>query len=136
MNYNLIRKQKEDQELYEKTYQVLSKRIQFKIDERLGIKGSSMEEVKVECKKSPDQFTKVLADLEDLDKDRTLIKKELDIISDYFEEIDRSIARMNSKEKKVFKAIYLHGLSKSDAASQLDCSEKTIQRLIKKIEEN
>ena len=136
MKYNVIRKMKEDQILHERTYKLLNERIQFKIDERLGFHGCTYEDVKIQCQRNPDRFTAVLADLEELDKERTLEKKELDMLNDYFLDIDKLISQMNDREKKVFKAKFLYGLSNVDIAAQLDCSEKTIQRLIKEIEKN
>ena len=74
--------------------------------------------------------------MEELEKEKDLVKKELNIIKDFFDKIDRDISQMKEKEKKVFKAKYLYGLSNLDIASQLNCSEKTIQRLLKEIEKN
>lgn len=136
MKYSVIRKIKNDRTLYEKTYKFLNERIQLKIDEKLGLHGFTFDEVKVQNEKHPDRFTATFAELEELDKERTLIKKELDMINDYFNEIDRSIEEMDETEKKVFKAKYLYGLSHADIATKLDCSEKTIQRIIKDINEN
>lgn len=136
MKYSVIRKLKNDRTLYEKTYKLLNERIQLKIDEKLGLHGFTFDEVKVQNEKHPDRFTATFAELEELDKERTLVKKELDMINDYFNKIDRSIEEMNEVEKKVFKAKYLYGLSHADIATKLDCSEKTIQRIIKDINEN
>ncbi len=136
MKYSVIRKIKNDRALYEKTYKLLNERIQLKIDEKLGLHGFTFDEVKVQNEKHPDRFTATFAELEELDEERSLVKKELDIINDYFNEIDRSIEQMDETEKKVFKAKYIYGLSHADIASKLDCSEKTIQRIIKEINEN
>lgn len=136
MKYSVIRKLKNDRTLYEKTYKFLNERIQLKIDEKLGLHGFTFDEVKVQNEKHPDRFTATFAELEELDKERTLIKKELDMINDYFNEIDRSIEEMDETEKKVFKAKYIYGLSHANIATKLDCSEKTIQRIIKDINEN
>lgn len=136
MKYSVIRKIKNDRTLYEKTYKFLNERIQLKIDEKLGLHGFTFDEVKVQNEKHPDRFTATFAELEELDKERTLIKKELDMINDYFNEIDRSIEEMDETEKKVFKAKYIYGLSHANIATKLDCSEKTIQRIIKDINEN
>jgi RNA polymerase sigma factor (sigma-70 family) len=136
MKYNIIRKMKDDQTLLERTYRLLNERIQFMIDEKLGFHGFTYEDVKIQCQKNPDRFTSAFAALEELDRERILVRKELDMINDYFIDIDKLISRMNDREKKVFKAKYLYGLSNMDIAAQLDCSEKTIQRLIKEIEKN
>jgi DNA-directed RNA polymerase specialized sigma subunit len=136
MKYSVIRKLKNDRTLYEKTYKLLNERIQLKIDEKLGLHGFTFDEVKVQNEKHPDRFTATFAELEELDKERTLVKKELDMINDYFNKIDRSIEEMNEVEKKVFKAKYLYGLSHAYIATKLDCSEKTIQRIIKDINED
>ena len=136
MKYSVIRKIKNDCALYEKTYKLLNERIQLKIDEKLGLHGFTFDEVKVQNEKHPDRFTATFAELEELDEERSLVKKELDIINDYFNKIDRSIEQMDETEKKVFKAKYIYGLSHADIASKLDCSEKTIQRIIKEINEN
>lgn len=136
MKYSVIRKLKNDQTLYEKTYKLLNERIQLKIDETLGLHGFTFDEVKVQNEKHPDKYTTTFAELEELDKSRTLVKKELDKINDYFNEIDRDIEAMSEIEKKVFKAKYLYGLSHANIATKLDCSEKTIQRIIKDINEN
>ena len=136
MKYNIIRKLKNDLILHEKTYNLLNEIIQLKIDEKLGLHGFTFDEVKVEKEKHPDKFTETYAKLEELDKDRTVEKKELDMIKDYFSEIDRSIEKMDEIEKKVFKAKYLYGLSHVDIAAKLDRSEKTIQRIVKDINKN
>lgn len=136
MKYNLILKQKEDEQLYKRIYDLLDQRIKFKIDEKLGLQGMSFSEVKIKLEPERDKYSKVLEELEELDEEKKLAKKELDMIKDFFSKIDRDISQMKEREKKVFKAKYLYGLSNLDIASQLDCSEKTIQRLLKEIEKN
>jgi len=136
MKYNLILKQKEDEQLYKRVYDLLNQRIKLKIDEKLGLRGMSFSEVKIKLNSERDKYSTVLAELEELEKEKDLVKKELNIIKDFFDKIDRDISQMKEKEKKVFKAKYLYGLSNLDIASQLNCSEKTIQRLLKEIEKN
>lgn len=136
MKYNLILKQKADEQLYKLLYDLLNQRIRLKIDEILGLRGMSFSEVKIKLNSERDKYSTVLAELEELDKEKDLVKKELNIIKDFFDKIDRDISQMKEKEKKVFKAKYLYGLSNLDIASQLNCSEKTIQRLLKEIEKN
>lgn len=136
MKYNLILKQKEDEQLYKRVYDLLNQRIKLKIDEKLGLQGMSFSEVKIKLNSERDKYSTVLAELEELEKEKDLVKKELNIIKDFFDKIDRDISQMKEKEKKVFKAKYLYGLSNLDIASQLNCSEKTIQRLLKEIEKN
>lgn len=136
MKYNLILKQKEDEQLYMRVYDLLNQRIKLKIDEKLGLRGMSFSEVKIKLNSERDKYSTVLAELEELEKEKDLVKKELNIIKDFFDKIDRDISQMKEKEKKVFKAKYLYGLSNLDIASQLNCSEKTIQRLLKEIEKN
>lgn len=136
MKYNLILKQKEDEQLYMRVYDLLNQRIKLKIDEKLGLRGMSFSEVKIKLNSERDKYSTVLAELEELEKEKDLVKKELNIIKDFFDKIDRDISQMKEKEKKVFKAKCLYGLSNLDIASQLNCSEKTIQRLLKEIEKN
>ena len=136
MKYNLILKQKEDEQLYKRVYDLLNQRIKLNIDEKLGLRGMSFSEVKIKLNSERDKYSTVLAELEELEKEKDLVKKELNIIKDFFDKIDRDISQMKEKEKKVFKAKYLYGLSNLDIASQLNCSEKTIQRLLKEIEKN
>ena len=55
MKYNLILKQKEDEQLYKRVYDLLNQRIKLKIDEKLGLRGMSFSEVKIKLNSERDK---------------------------------------------------------------------------------
>lgn len=136
MDYTIIIEQKNNLKLYEKTLQLLNRRIENFIDNKLGLVGTSFEEAKIIVKNNQDTYLKAFEQLEELENERDFLINEINLIKDYFQQIDKEISRMAEKEKQVFKSKYLYGLGNNDIAEKLDCSEKTIRRYIKKIEEN
>lgn len=133
MEYKILRSQLDDKKFYERTLGALNDRIQSYIDTKLGLKGMSYEEVKVQKSSFDDKFTTTFAHLESLDQERDFVKEQLRIIDNYLQDIDRMFSAMNSKEKEVFKLKYFYGKTEKEMSIELNVCEKTISRTVKKI---
>lgn len=134
MEYILLKNQLQDKSIYEKLIYALDKRIQYLIDEELGLRGMSFDEVKVQKTEFKDRYSTAFAKAEDLDRDRRIAKEQIDIIQQFLNEVDQSIKSMNDKEKEIFRLKYIHGLSNKEIENRGIACDKTIRTYLKEID--
>lgn len=134
MEYTLLKNQLQDKLIYEKLIHILDKRIRHIIDEELGIHGMSFDEIKVQKTEFKDRYSNAFAKVEDLDHDRQIAKKQLDIIQEFLNDVDQLIKSMNDKEKEIFRLKYIHGLSNKEIESRGIACDKTIRTYLKEID--
>lgn len=134
MEYILLKNQLQDKSIYEKLIHALDKRIQHLIDEELGLRGMSFDEVKVQKTEFKDRYSNAFAKVEDLDRDRQIAKEQLDIIQQFLNEVDQSIKDMNDKEKEIFRLKYIYGLSNKEIENRGIACDKTIRTYLKEID--
>ncbi len=134
MEYILLKNQLQDKSIYEKLIHALDKRIQHLIDEELGLRGMSFDEIKVQKTEFKDRYSTAFAKVEDLDRDRKIAKEQLDIIQQFLDEVDQSIKSMNDKEKEIFRLKYIHGLSNKEIENRGIACDKTIRTYLKEID--
>lgn len=116
--YKELRKQIADRKIIHATRLAIEERMQYKINTFLGLKGMSFKEVKIQMQSvKDDKFTKVFADLEDLDKQRVDLLKEEQIIDNLLESIDSSIKDFDEMEHKVFRGMYIWGKTQQEIAN-------------------
>lgn len=116
--YKQLKKQIADKKVIHATRIGIENRIKFKIDNQLGLKGMSFQEVKIEMKtKKEDRFAKVFADIEDLDKQREQLLQEEEIIEEMLNRVDENISKLNDIELKVFRGMYIRGNTQQEIAN-------------------
>lgn len=131
--YKELKKQIEDKKILEIQIRGLESRIRNKIQKELGLHATSYAELKIECPTVEDRFVRVFAKIENLDEDLQTLKSELTIIESTLDEIDKVIADMQDKEKKIFRCRYLWGMTVSETATRLGYSEDYIKELSRKM---
>ena len=127
--YKQIKKQIADKRLIGITREGIEKRIRFKIDKILGLRGMSIQEVKIQLKNNEDKYTSVFASIEDLDKDRIILLEEENIIDEMLSKINDAIDDLNEIEHKVFRAMYLRGMTQQEIADSEGYSLDRIKQI-------
>lgn len=131
--YKQIKKQIADKRLIGITREGIEKRIRFKIDKILGLRGMSIQEVKIQLKNNEDKYTSVFASIEDLDKDRIILLEEENIIDEMLSKINDAIDDLNEIEHKVFRAMYLRGMTQQEIADSEGYSLDRIKQISRDI---
>lgn len=118
--YKQLKKQIDEKIIIDRTIKELTERIEFIIHKKLGLKGSSYSDIKLEMIGiTEDKYLQAFAKVENLDKDRKLLIEEKNIIVNYIDDIYKSITNMNNLELNVFKCRYMLGLSNRQTAERL-----------------
>jgi len=134
--YKQLKKQIDDRRIIHITRLGIEKRIQHKIDNQLGLHGMSFQEVKVQMGTSlNDRFTKVFADVEDLENQRLELLEEENVINEILEDVNRNISNLNDIEHKVFRAMYLWGKTQQQIADSEGYSLDRIKQISRDINE-
>lgn len=132
--YKDIKNMLEDKKILEELVKGLEERIEYKIQNELGLHSTTFSELKVETMGIiEDKFARVFAKLESLDKKRELRQGELDIISHTLDKIETMIDKMTDKEKKVFRCRYYWGLSVNQTAERLGYSPDRVKQITRNL---
>ena len=132
--YKQLKRQLDDKKLIEKNIRELEDRIAFIIQKKLGLKGTSYSDIKLEIiGNTDDKFVQTFAKVENLDKERELLIEEKKIIDDFINDVYKSINNMNDKELNVFKCRYMLGLSRKATAERLGYTEDRIKQITREI---
>lgn len=132
--YKELKKQIVDKKIINTLRLSIEERMQYKIDKFLGLKGMSFKEVKIQMKLvKADKFTKVFADLEDLDKQRIDLLGEEQIIDNLLENVDSIITDFGEIEHKVFCGMYIHGNTQQEIADKEGYSLERIKQISQRI---
>lgn len=132
--YKQLKRQLDDKKIIEKNIKELDDRIAFIIQKRLGLKGTSYSDIKLEIVgNTDDKFAQTFAKVESLDKDRLDLIEEKNIIVDFIDDIYKSINNMNNVELNVFKCKYILGLTNKQTAERISYSIQHVKRINKRI---
>ena len=132
--YKQLKKQLDEKRIIDRTIEELTDRIEFIIHKKLGLKGSSYSDIKIEMiGVTDDKYLQAFAKVENLDKDREQLIEEKKIIDDFINDVYKSINNMNNLELNVFKCRYMLGLSNKDTAERLSFSIQRIKQINKEI---
>lgn len=128
--YKQLKRQLDDKRIIERNIRELEDRIKFIINKQLGLKGTSYSDIKLEIVGSQDdKFARTFAKVEHLDKDLQLLIEERNIISEFIDDVYKSITNMNNVELNVFKCRFMLGLSNRQTAERLGYSVQHIKRI-------
>ncbi len=132
--YKQLKRQLDDKKIIERNIRELEDRIKFIIQKRLGLKGSSYSDIKLEAVgNTDDKFASTFAKVENLDKDLQSLIEERDIIANFINDVYNSINNMNNVELNVFKCRYILGLSRKKTAERLGYTEDRIKQISREI---
>ena len=132
--YKQIKKQLDEKRIIDRMIKELTDRIEFIIHRKLGLKGSSYSDIKIEMVGvTEDKYLQAFAKVENLDKERELLIEEKNIIVDFINDIYKSINNMNNQELNVFKCRYMLGLSRRETAKRLGYTEDRIKQITREI---
>lgn len=132
--YKQLKKQIDEKIIIDRTIKELTERIEFIIHKKLGLKGSSYSDIKLEMIGiTEDKYLQAFAKVENLDKDRELLIEEKNIIVNYIDDIYKSITNMNNLELNVFKCRYMLGLSNRQTAERLGYGIDRIKQINREI---
>lgn len=132
--YKQLKRQLDDKKIIEKNIKELDDRIAFIIQKRLGLKGTSYSDIKLEIVgNTDDKFAQTFAKVESLDKERESLIEEKNIIINFIDDVYRSINNMNNVELDVFKCRYILGLSRKKTAERLGYTEDRIKQITREI---
>lgn len=132
--YKQLKKQIDEKIIIDRTIKELTERIEFIIHKKLGLKGSSYSDIKLEIVGiTEDKYLQAFAKVENLDKDRKLLIEEKNIIVNYIDDIYKSITNMNNLELNVFKCRYMLGLSNRQTAERLGYGIDRIKQINREI---
>ena len=132
--YKQLKKQIDEKRIIDRTIKELTDRIEFIIHKRLGLKGSSYSDIKLEMiGVTDDKYLQAFAKVENLDKDRELLIEEKKIIDDFINDVYKSINNMNNLELNVFKCRYMLGLSNRQTAERLGYGIDRIKQINREI---
>ena len=132
--YKQLKKQIDEKIIIDRTIKELTERIEFIIHKKLGLKGSSYSDIKLEMIGiTEDKYLQAFANVENLDKDRKLLIEEKNIIVNYIDDIYKSITNMNNLELNVFKCRYMLGLSNRQTAERLGYGIDRIKQINREI---
>lgn len=132
--YKQLKKQLDDKKIIERNIRELEDRISFIIKKRLGLKGTSYSDIKLEfAGNTDDKFIQTFAKVENLEKDRLNLIEERNIISNFIDDVYKSITNMNNTELNVFKCRYILGLSNRQTAERLGYTIDRIKQINREI---
>lgn len=132
--YKQLKKQLDDKKILERNIRELEDRITFIIQKQLGLKGTSYSDIKLEIiGTKDDKFLNTFAKVENLEKDRLNLIEERNIISDFIDDVYKSITNMNNTELNVFKCRYILGLSNRQTAERLGYTIDRIKQINREI---
>lgn len=132
--YRQLKKQLDDKEIIDKNIKALDDRIKNIIHKQLGLKGTSYSDIKVErVLNTNDKYASIFAKVENLDKEKEVLIEERKIITDFINDVYKSINNMNNIELKVFKYRFMIGLSRKQTAERLGYTEDRIKQITRKI---
>ena len=132
--YKQLKRQLDDKKIIENNIKELDDRIAFIIQKRLGLKGTSYSDIKLEIVgNTDDKFAQTFAKVESLDKERESLIEEKNIIINFIDDVYRSINNMNNVELDVFKCRYILGLSRKKTAERLGYTEDRIKQITREI---
>ena len=132
--YKHLKKQLDDKKILERNIRELEDRITFIIQKQLGLKGTSYSDIKLEIiGTKDDKFLNTFAKVENLEKDRLNLIEERNIISNFIDDVYKSINNMNNVELNVFKCRYILGLSRKKTAERLGYTEDRIKQITREI---
>lgn len=132
--YKQLKKQLDEKRIIDRMIKELTDRIEFIIHKKLGLKGSSYSDVKIEMiGVTEDKYLQAFAKVENLDKDRELLIEEKNIIGDFIDDVYKSINNMNNQELNVFKCRYMLGLSNRQTAERLGYGIDRIKQINREI---
>ncbi len=132
--YKQLKRQLDDKKIIEKNIKELDDRIAFIIQKKLGLKGTSYSDIKLEIVgNTDDKFAQTFAKVESLDKERESLIEEKNIIINFIDDVYRSINNMNNVELDVFKCRYILGLSRKKTAERLGYTEDRIKQITREI---
>ncbi len=132
--YKQLKRQIDEKIIIDRTIKELTERIEFIIHKKLGLKGSSYSDIKLEMIGiTEDKYLQAFAKVENLDKDRKLLIEEKNIIVNYIDDIYKSITNMNNLELNVFKCRYMLGLSNRQTAERLGYGIDRIKQINREI---
>ena len=132
--YKKLKKQLDDKKILERNIRELEDRITFIIQKQLGLKGTSYSDIKLEIiGTKDDKFLNTFAKVENLEKDRLNLIEERNIISNFIDDVYKSITNMNNTELNVFKCRYILGLSNRQTAERLGYTIDRIKQINREI---
>lgn len=132
--YKQLKKQLDDKKIIERNIRELEDRISFIIQKRLGLKGTSYSDIKLEfAGNTDDKFIQTFAKVENLEKDRLNLIEERNIIVNFIDDVYKSITNMNNTELNVFKCRYILGLSNRQTAERLGYTIDRIKQINREI---
>lgn len=132
--YKQLKKQLDDKKILERNIRELEDRITFIIQKQLGLKGTSYSDIKLEIiGTKDDKFLNTFAKVENLEKDRLNLIEERNIISNFIDDVYKSITNMNNTELNVFKCRYILGLSNRQTAERLGYTIDRIKQINREI---
>ena len=132
--YKQLKKQLDEKRIIDRMIKELTDRIEFIIHKKLGLKGSSYSDIKIEMVGvTEDKYLQAFAKVENLDKDRELLIEEKNIIVDFIDDVYKSINNMNNQELNVFKCRYMLGLSNRQTAERLGYGIDRIKQINREI---
>ncbi|MBR1386241.1 MAG: sigma-70 family RNA polymerase sigma factor [Bacilli bacterium] len=132
--YKQLKKQLDEKRIIDRMIKELTDRIEFIIHKKLGLKGSSYSDIKIEMiGVTEDKYLQAFAKVENLDKDRELLIEEKNIIVDFIDDVYKSINNMNNQELNVFKCRYMLGLSNRQTAERLGYGIDRIKQINREI---
>lgn len=132
--YKQLKRQMDEKMIIDRTIKELTERIEFIIHKKLGLKGSSYSDIKIDMiGVTDDKYLQAFTKVENLDKDRELLIEEKKIIDDFINDVYQSINNMNNLELNVFKCRYMLGLTRKATAERLGYTEDRIKQISRKI---
>lgn len=132
--YKQLKRQLDEKRIIDRMIKELTDRIEFIIHKKLGLKGTSYSDIKIEMVGvTEDKYLQAFAKVENLDKDRELLIEEKNIIVDFIDDVYKSINNMNNQELSVFKCRYMLGLSNRQTAERLGYGIDRIKQINREI---
>lgn len=111
----------------------LEKRIKHKIQKELGLHSSTYSELRIECAKFDDKFSRVFAQVEFLDKQLKYKKEELEIEIETINKIYQILSNFNDRENKIYLDYYLNHLSTIKIGIKYRISDRQVRKILNKI---
>ena len=132
--YKQLKKQLDERDNINKIIKSLDERIALIIHKRLGLRGTSYSDIKLEIiGNTDDKFAQTFAKVEKLDKERAVLIEERKIIAKLINDVSKNISNGNDIEQKVFKCRYILGLSRKKTAERLGYTEDRIKQITREI---
>lgn len=128
--YKQLKKELDEKELLKDNVDELTERIEFIIHRRLGLRGSSYSDIKLEkIGVTDDKYLQAFAKVERLDNERELVREEKKIIDKFIDKVSNKINNMDNLELNVFKCRYILGLTQEETADRLDYSIQRVKQI-------